>query len=168
MKVSAKPAIPFLAMNRYYICEFRKPNTFIEYVIGSINGKNRNNEHIELRRSISDEALAKGRASHEACIIDINCLKFPVMGITITGCHRSIFNLYGLVGKREYDFEYNVGEPVQLAFEQAREEIVEHICSHRWAGQTGASPAYFRKMHGSKKTMAELMEGIGFLGKWPF
>jgi hypothetical protein len=121
-----------------------------------------------LRYKIFEDKLKKKDLFSNTNIIDINCRKFPVTGISIKGYERDIFNLFGLIGKRRYYFEYDVGEPVQLTFEEAREEIIEHICSHRWVGQTGGSHAHFRKLHGSKKNMAELMENISFYGKWPF
>jgi hypothetical protein len=166
MTTQIQPLRPYLAMNRYYICRFDLP--WIENLIGAIKGNNKYDRYADGRDLIYEDSLTNGRATSDATIIDINCMKFPVIGLVKKGIERDIFNLFGLIGKRRYYFTFLVGEPEQLSFEQARNEIVDHICSHRWVGQTGGTPAHFRKLQASKKNMAELIDGIAFYGKWPF
>jgi hypothetical protein len=153
-------------MNHYYICRFGLP--WIKNLIGAIKRNNKYNRYAGNRDLIFEDSLKMGRAALDASIIDINCMKFPITGLVTKGIERDIFNLFGLIGKRRYYFEFVTGEPKQLTFEQARSEIVEHICSHRWVGQTGGTPAHFRKLQASKENMAELIEGISFYGKWVF
>ena len=170
-KLPERPERPYFAISPKYIVIFPAHKNWkvrIKEEIEHTLGKSKIMPSPNLRYKIFEDKLKKKDLVSNTNIIDINCQKFPVTGISTKGYERDIFNLFGLIGKRRYYFEYDVGEPVQLTFEEAREEIIEHICSHRWVGQTGGSHVHFRKLHGSKKNMAELMENISFYGKWPY
>jgi hypothetical protein len=148
------PQIPFLVLNEQYIMRF--------------DGRRVSSE------AIRGFAFDDGRFKKDAMVYDVDCRKFPVTGAVKQGWSMGFKGLHALLNvfypppKRFYNFEFLVGEPEQLTFEQAREEIIEHICRRRWANQMGKTPDILRKDYAAKATMAELIEGIGFLGKDPF
>jgi hypothetical protein len=173
-ETAIKPERPFLVFNHYHICIFEKwipwhvslrvqiANYFVKKYVRL--GRN-------LHDLVSQNAFKKGRFFKDAIIIDINGRRFPVLGVIKGKRHRNIFNLWGLLrGPNGYrfHFEFVTGEPTQITLDEARIEIVDLICSRRWAGQTGGSPAEFRKYQLTKKNMAEFIEGISFYGRWPY
>ena len=145
---------PFLIMNHYYVATLNDVRVKSE--------------------AISGLAFENGRFKRDAVIIDADCRKFLVIGAIKTGWSKAwggtdlFFNLFYPPAKRRYQFEFLVGEPEQLTFEQAREEIVEHICNRRWASHAGGSPANFHKLQAAKTNIVDVMNSIGFLGKDPF
>ena len=78
--------------------------------------------------------FADGRFKENACIVDVNCRKFPVLDVVGLGRGGTLWER--LFDRPRVKVRYVYDEPVQLEFEQARSEIVELICNRRWFNKT--------------------------------
>jgi hypothetical protein len=151
---STAPSCPFLVMNRYYMTVFNNRKIWTE--------------------SIRGFAFDAGRFKEDAIIIDADCRKFQVIGARKRGWSfgfgglNALLNVFYPHTKRFYDFDFLVGQPEHLTFEQARHEIVEHVCARRWASKAGGTPENFRRHHAQQTNIIGVMNSIGFLGKDPF
>lgn len=164
------PSDPYLVMNRYYIARFseKPPPT---YTVTTTYGQKKTYRWPWFEpwiQEISQEAFDKGRFKENAVVIDADCKRYDVIGAKITGMYRNWTNLFGLTRHKDLKFEFILGEPTQLTFAAAREEVVDLICSRRWAGQTGGTPKQFRESRAECKDMTELINGIAYYGQWPF
>jgi hypothetical protein len=143
--VSLQPRRPFLVMNQHHVTKFVNPPRALE--------------------SIQGYAFENGRFRENAYIIDINCRKFPLVGAVKKGWHRHwatlLSNLFYPPAKRFYKFDFIVGEPQPLSFEEAREEIVELICAKGWFSKTEdrESQRQFRERMEMCENMHDLIMG---------
>lgn len=145
---------PFLLMNNNFICEF---------------GLNSWSE------TITTDSFLNQKLLNDMIIIDSKCRKFRVVDIAIGDIRRNLFNFFGLIrfdnffsGKVSYKIEFILGDSENLTYEDTREYIADLVVQRRWAGQTGATPAQYRKSLEEIHDMRSLIEHIGFLGRWPF
>jgi hypothetical protein len=151
---SDEPTRPFLVMNHHYMTVFNNRKDWTE--------------------SIRGFAFDNGRFKENTIIIDSDCRKFHVTGAIKQGWSfgfgglDALTNLFRPPAQRFYRFEFIVGDAEQLTFEQARNEIVEHVCNRRWASKAGGSPENFRRHHAAQTNIVDVMNSIGFLGKDPF
>jgi hypothetical protein len=165
------PARPFLAMNDYYLLSYDCHKNFmtrIQEIFEDIVQNKRVMSSPNMPDLIYEKAVKKKKFYKNLVIYDVHRRRFSVTDYELTSVYRDPWNLWGLIGERQYYYRFVTAAPTQLTFEQARDEIVEHIWSHRWVGQTGGTKDHFRTLQATKKNMEELIEGIAFYGKWPF
>jgi hypothetical protein len=168
------PRIPYLVMNNSYACRLTGERGFQKW-----------------NQTIRQCALNDGRFKEDAFIIAIECKKYVVTdAIKLGFCFSpyeffGIFNMLSSRKNRVYDFEF-LTEPLEsLTFEQAREQIIEHICKYRLLHGSGEGEKTFRTRMARCENMSELLVGrpntdpktikkfqwiggISFYGKWPF
>ena len=61
--------------------------------------------------------------------------------------------------------EYDIGQPVQLSFEEARDLVMERIMRKRWYGQGGERREEFSKRFMSYRSMKEIIDSISGYGQ---
>jgi hypothetical protein len=147
---SEGPKYPFAIMNRHYIMVA---------------------ENKSIVCSVGERAFSKGFFKEDAVVIDVNCRKFPILDVISLGRTWSIWNYFAHLWNKdpELSVRYVFGEPVQLTFDEARQEIVELICSRRWYGQTGGTETGWRGSRANISNMREFLigeYGVGFYGRW--
>lgn len=120
--MDVEPALPFLRLNQFHVAGFRTDNSEEKSLFARTFPKMRKPE------------FDAGRFKYNANIIDINCRKFPILDVVNLGPSR---NFWDIVTRQDYiKVKYIFGPPIQLTFDEAREVIVELICSKRWFGNT--------------------------------
>jgi hypothetical protein len=149
------PQYPFLVMNEHYIS---RP------------------ESIGLHNKITAKGFKNGRFKENTFVIDINCMKFPVIDVLNLG--RSLWPFDLLSRHKLIKVKPIYGAPVQLTYEEARHEIVELICRRGWYTEGRVNEKQFRENRAQCNNMAELINGkpktkdtkgiggISFYGKW--
>jgi hypothetical protein len=166
----AEPTQPFLRLNRFHVVRFSQESDWGRWGFRL--------------RFITMEPISfhEGRFKEDACIIDVNCMKFPIRDVISLG--RS-WNWRDIVWMRKaLRVKYIYDAPIQLSFEQARDEIVELICSKRWFSKTQdrESEKQFRERMAMCENMRDLIMGrrvdpmlkkryhwmgaISFYGEW--
>jgi hypothetical protein len=140
------PKYPLALMNRHHIVAF---------------------DRVEWLNKMRTSAFLKGRFKENAVVIDVNCRKFPVLDVIKLGRSWNPFDL--IEPDVRIRIKYIYGEPTQLTFDEARDEIVNLICGRRWHGQTGGNEKSFREQRAACKDMRDFLVGkygVGFYGKW--
>jgi hypothetical protein len=146
VSAKAQPEYPFVLLNHYHIVmPYNRRSLYLMTLAGFTSGK----------------------FKKDAAVIDVNCRKFPVLDVINLG--RS-WNPFEWIGKSTIiRVKYVYGDPVQMSFNEARDEIVNLICGRRWHGQTGGSEKHFRETRAACKDMRDFLDGeygISFYGKW--
>lgn len=148
-----EPTYPFALLNEYHVIV---PHTLKQH------------------RIMGENALINGKFKKGASVIDVNCQRFPILDVTKK---RISFNPLNIVPyvilPNKYDkiilVEYMYDNPIQLSFDEARNEIVDLICLHGWYRQTGGTEKQFRETRGLARNMSEFLTGeygVGFYGDW--
>jgi hypothetical protein len=145
--VPAEPTLPFLRMNRYHIAGFNLDDPY--------DKKDYELSIPKMRRSDFED----GRFKEDACIIDINCWKFPIRDVVSLGPSRDFWEI--IWRKDRVKVQYIYDTPIKLTFDEAREEIVELICSKRWFSKTQdrESEKQFRERSALCENMRDLIIG---------
>jgi hypothetical protein len=146
------PKYPFAIMNRHYIRMPYKESSFYE---------------------VGERAFELGLFKEDAVVIDVNCRKFAVIDVIKIRKTWGLLYLFPkiFVRDRHLKVKYVFGQPTQLTFDEARQEIVELVCSRKWFGQTGGTEIGWRQSRAECKDMHEFLTGeygIGFYGRWVF
>lgn len=142
---SAEPEYPFALLNQHHIVV---PSSYGLKVMG-------------------ERAYHRGFFKENAVLIDVNCRRYEVLDVLKLG--RSWHPLHWFSKDPKIRVKYVFGEPIQLTFDDARQEIVDLICSRRWHGQTGGTEKSFRATRAQCKDMRDFLVGeygISFYGKW--
>ena len=141
------PTLPFLRMNRYHVIRFSLEDRYERkaYDLGFP------------KMLVGD--FEDARFKEDACIIDINCWKFPILDVLSSGPTRDFWDIFWRV--KNVNVQYLYGKPIKLTFEQAREEIVELICERRWfsKNQDRESQKQFRERMTLCDNMHDLIVG---------
>ncbi len=61
--------------------------------------------------------------------------------------------------------EYEIGRPVQLSFEKARDLVMDRIMRERWYGQGGEGRDEFSRRFMSYRSMREIIDSISGYGQ---
>jgi hypothetical protein len=145
--VPTEPMLPFLRMNKYHVAGFslHDPYTKKDY-----------EESIPKMRKTDFEIH---RFKEDACIIDVNCWKFPIRDVVSLGPSRDFWDIFWR--KNRVKVQYLYDKPIQMTFEQARDEVVELICSKRWFSKTQdrESEKQFRERMTMCENMYDLIVG---------
>jgi hypothetical protein len=167
--IPTEPAVPFLRMNRFHVLRFSLENSQAKeaYIMG----------FPRMLKSDFDD----GRFKENACIIDINCWKFPICDVVNIGPSRDLAGLLRNPFVKRVKVRYVYDRPIKLGFEEARDEIVELICGRRWfsKNQDRESQKSFRARMAKCENMHDLIMGrrdpdpkgtyiggISFYGEW--
>ena len=166
-----EPKRPYVVTNEYYILlniSYKNCKTRLVEILNEIIDSKKVMSSPNMPNIISEKGL-KSKKGYKNCIIyDAECNKYNVEYITLNGRERDIFNLFGLIGERRYYFEFIVGEPVKMNFDDLKNEILDHIVDRRFYHGTGAGAKLYREMREDISTPEELYESISFGGKYPF
>jgi hypothetical protein len=138
-----EPKFPFILMNRYYI---------------------HNPMRLGMLYVISEKEFRDKRLIENTVVIDVQCRRFDVLDIVRIG--RNFNPLHYSCKHRMIRVKYVYSEPVQLSFDEARQEYMELVCSRRWYRETHESEAQFRARNAEYADMGELLKSIGYLGNW--
>jgi hypothetical protein len=105
----------------------------------------------------------RGGFKGNTSILDLNCQKFDVLNIRKL---RRSWDLDYLLGPHKmYVVDYEIGPPIQLSFEQARDMVMELIIEKRWYAQGGESREQFTKRFMSYRSMREVIDSISGYGQ---
>jgi hypothetical protein len=142
-----EPSWPFLRLNWHHIARFSLQNSDEKAVYRSLFLK------------MQEKDLEDGRFKEGASIIDINCRRFPVHDVVNLGPSRDFWDF--VWGKKKVKVQYVYDTPIQLTFNEAREEIVELICERRWFSKTQdrESQKQFRERMALCENMHDLIVG---------
>lgn len=95
-------------------------------------------------------------------MIDSQCRKYEVLDVK---AGRQAFDLFRLLWKHPmYVVEYELGPPVQLSFEEARDGVIDLIVRHRWYLQGHETRPKFVQRSGSYGSMKEFIDNISLYG----
>jgi len=144
--VQIEPRQPFVRMNRYHIKRF-------PLAPGRLWSNDRRFSTM-FRDDFED-----GRFKEDASIIDVNCMKFPIDDVINLGSGGVLWER--LFEKPRVKVQYFYGSPIQLSFKEARNEIIELICTHGWFSKTqdGETERQFRERMMRCNDMEELLLG---------
>lgn len=167
--VPSTPTLPFLRINKYQAKLF---------LIDDQNGR----KSYEMSFSkMLESAFKDGRFKEDAYIIDINGWKFPIRDVENLGRSWSCWDIFWDPFTKWIKVKYAYDTPIQLTFDEAREEIVELICRKRWFSKTQdrESQKSFRARMAKCENMRDLIVGrrdpdpkgtyiggISFYGEW--
>lgn len=142
-----KPTLPFLRLNKYHVARFSLEEPEFRWVY--------NQSYPKMRRRDYEAS----RFKEDACIIDINCKKFPILDVVNLGKSYAFWDV--VLQQDMVKVKYIYDTPVQLTFEQAREEVVELICRKRWFSKTQdrESQKQFRERMALCENMRDLILG---------
>ncbi len=141
--VDVEPTEPYLRMNKYHVTQRWTEDLYY-------------NPRFNWTYKSDFEA---GRFKDDASIIDVDCRKFPILGVEYLGRLLSLWDLFGAMHRVK--FKYILGEPIQLTFDEARAEVVDLICKNRWHRQTQdrETEANFRERMGLCENMYDFIVG---------
>lgn len=111
---------------------------------------------------VSEEDLKKGKFKDNLIIIDVNCLKFPVLDVVDLG--RKLWSLDFFAPARLHRIKYIYGPPQQLSFDDARKEVCGLIVRKRW--HVHERRDQFLERCDGYRTMKDLIDSISFYGSW--
>jgi hypothetical protein len=145
--VAIEPTLPFLRLNKYHVAAFKFDDSVERSLFKRTFPKMRRPE------------FESGRFKEDAYFIDITCTKFPILDVVCLGPSRNLWDV--IFGQDYVKVQYIFGAPVQLTFDQAREEVVELICSKRWFSKTQdrESEKQFRERMALCENMNDLIMG---------
>jgi hypothetical protein len=145
--VDNEPEVPFLRYNEYHVLRFDRSTS---------EGRSL---YIQLYLKMRRGDYELGRFKEKAYVMDANCRKFPILDVINLGKSFDIADL--IFNQDKVKVKYIFDTPIQLTFEQAREEIVEHICSKTWLRRPGQREGEqkFRERMGMCENMHELIMG---------
>jgi hypothetical protein len=145
--VDSEPTLPFLRVNKYHVAGFNLEDATSRSSYRSMIKK--------MRRPFFEV----GRFKEDSYIIDIDCKKFPILDVVSLGPSRNLWDV--IFGQDYVKVQYIFGPPVQLTFDQVREEVVELICSKRWFSKTQdrESEKQFRERMALCENMNDLIMG---------
>ncbi len=126
----------------------------------------------------------RGRFKEDSWIIDVDCRKFAILDVLNLGRGGTLWER--LFSKPRVRVRYVYASPVLLSFDEARDELVEWICSKRLLRkrqQDRESEKQFRERMARCDTMRDLIlgarntdpqtikryqwiGGISFYGEW--
>jgi len=115
-------------------------------------------------RLMPEVFFKKGGFKGQTFILDAECQRFDVQRIEKI---RRSWNLFYLLGgpQKMFVVEYDIGQPVQLSFEEARDLVMERIMRKRWYGQGGERREEFSKRFMSYRSMKEIIDSISGYGQ---
>ena len=106
----------------------------------------------------------RGGFEGQTFILDAECQRFDVL--RIDKVRRSWDLAYYFLGPHKmFVVEYEIGEPVQLLFEEARDLVMDRIIRKRWYGQGGERREAFSKRFMSYRSMKEIIDSISGYGQ---
>lgn len=145
--VPVEPSLPFVRMNSHHIAGF------------SLKDPDGRMAYKWLFPKMRKEFFDDGRFKEHAVIIDANCWKFPIRDVVNLGNSRNFWDI--VLFERRVKVQYLYETPIKLSFEQARQEIVELICSKGWFSKTQdrESEKQFRERMASCDNMRDLIVG---------
>jgi hypothetical protein len=115
-------------------------------------------------RLMPEVFFKSGGFKGQTFILDQECQRFDVL--RIEKVRRSWDLDYLFFGPHKmFVVEYEIGEPVQLSFEEARDLVMERILRKRWYGQGGESREKFSKRFMSYRSMKEIIDSISGYGQ---
>jgi hypothetical protein len=143
----AEPTLPFIRMNRYHILQF------------SLDEPDSRKAYQDSFPKMPTSDFEDGRFKEDAFIVDVNCWKFPIRDVVNLGPSRDFWDIFWCSKMVKVQYLYDI--PIKLSFEQAREEIVELICSKRWFSKTQdrESQKQFRERMEMCENMHDLIVG---------
>lgn len=104
----------------------------------------------------------------EGCfVIDADCRRFDLIDIVNKGVAFTFWNIGRNNRTRLLKVEYQVGNPVQLTFDQARDLYVKYVCEHRWWSASYETERQFRERNASYDTWEELLKPVSLAGRLP-
>lgn len=115
----------------------------------------------ETFRTVTQDELRKGEFKKDLRIIDVDCLRFPVLDALEMG--QAMWPFWFLTRKRPHRIRFVYGEPTQLSFDEAREEICELVIRKRW--HRYETREQFLARSNDCKTMDEFLESFSFFGR---
>jgi hypothetical protein len=145
--VPAEPMLPFVRLNRHHVAGFRLDDPYRKkaYELGF--------------PKMLESDYEDGRFKQNAWIIDVDCCKFPIRDVVNLGPSRDFWEI--LWRKKRVKVKYLYDAPIKLTFEEARDEIVELICSKGWFSKTQdrESEKQFRERMALCDNMHDLIAG---------
>jgi len=115
-------------------------------------------------RLMPEVFFKKGGFKGQTFFLGPQCQRFDVL--RIHKVRRSWDLDYFFFGPhRMYVVEYEIGQPVQLSFEEARDLVMERIMRKRWYGQGGERREEFSKRFMSYRSMKEIIDSISGYGQ---
>ncbi len=166
-----EPKRPYVVSNEHYILlnsPHKNWKTRLKEIMDEIIDSKKTMSSPNISDKISKKGLNSKKGYKNCFIYDSECNKYQVNDIVLKGRERDIFNLFGLVGEPWYYFDFVVGEPVHMNFDDLKKEILDHIVDRRFYHGTGAGAKIYREMREDLSTPEELYESISFGGTYPF
>jgi hypothetical protein len=115
-------------------------------------------------RLMPEVFFKSGGFKGQTFILDAECQRFDVL--RIEKVRRSWDLLYLFLGPHKmFVVEYEIGQPVQLSFGEARDLVMERIIRKRWYGQGGESREKFSRRFMSYRSMKEIIDSISGYGQ---
>jgi hypothetical protein len=152
------PERPFLITNRYYaLCYHRYKNPWVRLkeILEDIFGPKKAQSSPNMPDTISEKGIKSGLFYKDAYIYDANFQKFKVHGFSLDGTFRGLWNLWGLVGEKQYYYKFITGYPVQMTFDELKKEVLDHMCETGLYQGGGGGPEIYRQKRENLKTIEE-------------